>query len=97
MTGRPPSSPLFLYTTLFRSGGAAERRGAHAERHFRATRVLVRGGGGDRKSTRLNSSHGSISYFFFFFNDRAPPELSPLPLHDALPIWWCCRAARSAR
>src|SRR5256885_13900015 len=23
---------------------------------------------------------------FFFFNDRAPPELSPLPLHDPLPI-----------
>src|SRR5260370_42500487 len=25
--------------------------------------------------------------FFFFFNDRATPEFSPLPLHDALPIW----------
>src|SRR3954462_15804793 len=24
---------------------------------------------------------------FFFFNDRAPPEISPLPLHDALPIY----------
>src|ERR1039457_7670630 len=24
--------------------------------------------------------------FFFFLNDRAPPEISPLPLHDALPI-----------
>src|SRR3989449_1902792 len=23
---------------------------------------------------------------FFFFNDPAPPEISPLPLHDALPI-----------
>src|SRR2546422_9520765 len=23
---------------------------------------------------------------FFFFNDRAPPEIYPLPLHDALPI-----------
>src|SRR4029434_1184004 len=22
----------------------------------------------------------------FFFNDRAPTEISPLPLHDALPI-----------
>src|SRR5256886_4112306 len=27
-----------------------------------------------------------ISYFFFFFNDPAPPEISPLPLHDPLPI-----------
>src|SRR5258707_12093789 len=25
--------------------------------------------------------------FFFFFNDTAPPEIYPLPLHDALPIW----------
>src|SRR2546430_16230881 len=24
--------------------------------------------------------------FFFFFNDPATPEISPLPLHDALPI-----------
>src|SRR5256885_12317772 len=25
--------------------------------------------------------------FFFFLNDTAPTETSPLPLHDALPIW----------
>src|SRR2546429_7715086 len=25
-------------------------------------------------------------FFFFFFNDPAPPEISPLSLHDALPI-----------
>src|SRR2546421_12236748 len=25
--------------------------------------------------------------FFFFFNDPAPPEIYPLPLHDALPIY----------
>src|SRR3989338_7069382 len=42
----------------------------------------------DRKSTRLNSSHSSISYaVLFFFNDTAPPEIYPLSLHDALPIW----------
>src|SRR3989338_11268690 len=42
----------------------------------------------DRKSTRLNSSHISISYsLFFFLNDTAPTEIYPLPLHDALPIW----------
>src|SRR3989338_5237209 len=41
----------------------------------------------DRKSTRLNSSHSSISYsLFFFFNDPAPTEFYPLSLHDALPI-----------
>src|SRR2546430_11598004 len=26
-------------------------------------------------------------YFFFFFNDPAPTEIYPLPLHDALPIY----------
>src|SRR5256884_8119197 len=25
-------------------------------------------------------------FFFFFLNDPAPPEIYPLPLHDALPI-----------
>src|SRR5256885_14882208 len=25
--------------------------------------------------------------FFFFFNDPATPEIYPLSLHDALPIW----------
>src|SRR5258708_19173365 len=25
-------------------------------------------------------------FFFFFFNDPAPTEIYPLPLHDALPI-----------
>src|SRR2546422_3468933 len=27
-----------------------------------------------------------VMLFFFFFNDTATPEISPLPLHDALPI-----------
>src|SRR2546430_10017576 len=29
----------------------------------------------------------SSPLFFFFFNDPATPEIYPLPLHDALPIW----------
>src|SRR2546421_4539541 len=32
-------------------------------------------------------SHSSPLFFFFFFNDTATPEIYPLPLHDALPIW----------
>src|SRR4051795_4898492 len=36
-------------------------------------------------------THGSAPksayLFFFFFKDTAPPEISPLPLHDALPIY----------
>src|SRR5207248_10113363 len=85
---RPPTSPLFPYTTLFRSG-------VQAERGFRADGALgVDGAGGpgesgparvlqravrplsgeegtaraverDRKSTRLNSSHRTISYAVF--------------------------------
>src|SRR5256886_6820419 len=33
-------------------------------------------------------SHGlrCHCFFFFFFNDTAPPDIYPLPLHDALPI-----------
>src|SRR3989338_2308279 len=34
----------------------------------------------DRKSTRLNSSHSSISYaVFFFFNDTATTEIYTFP------------------
>src|ERR1039458_739843 len=38
-------------------------------------------------------------FFFFFFNDRAPPEIYPLPLPDALPISEnrCGRFSRAAR
>src|ERR1022692_3305349 len=28
-----------------------------------------------------------VGQFFFFLNDRAPPEIYPLPLPDALPIF----------
>src|SRR5438477_5995814 len=75
MIRRPPRSTLFPYTTLFRSHLAAglagtallllsERSAAPrpgrptARRSFRTER-------GDRKSTRLNSSHMSISYAVF--------------------------------
>src|SRR2546430_7149456 len=33
---------------------------------------------------------------FFFFNDAAPPEIYPLSLPDALPIWRRSSPARSA-
>src|SRR5437870_11228269 len=64
----PPRSTLFPYTTLFRSQGVRDddRRGLPArplarppaQRHHRRAR-------GDRKSTRLNSSHVAISYAVF--------------------------------
>src|SRR5437867_3602263 len=40
----------------------------------------------DRKSTRLNSSHRTISYAVFYFKAALNSELYPLSLHDALPI-----------
>src|SRR3990172_7336923 len=93
MIRRPPRSTLFPYTTLFRSVGGAVlavlldlvRGHDHRRRHG-----LHRGG--DRKSTRLNSSHCYISYAAFFFNDPATSEIYTLSLHDALPI---CRWSSS--
>src|SRR5205809_1883558 len=57
---RTPSNTLFPYTTLFRSPASAASRG-HRSRDCRRTGA----GTGDRKSTRLNSSHGYISYAVF--------------------------------
>src|SRR2546427_2602276 len=79
MIRRPPRSTLFPYTTLFRSradllpgfAGPVEQL-VERERKVRAVRnvELVLGpdaplAQGDRKSTRLNSSHSQISYAVF--------------------------------
>src|ERR1039457_4022889 len=62
MIRRPPRSTLFPYTTLFRSVHALAKAGAH--RGGRGTGCFVQATG-DRKSTRLNSSHLVISYAVF--------------------------------
>src|SRR5260221_4381731 len=81
MIRRPPRSTLFPYTTLFRSPRRNEEddgRGAQGPRR-EADRQARPGAGvhpetregasgvrrGDRKSTRLNSSHTVISYAVF--------------------------------
>src|SRR5690348_17872695 len=67
MLRRPPRSTLFPYTTLFRSPSRRprRRRGVWRRPHApRATRRRARSRR-DRKSTRLNSSHPSISYAVF--------------------------------
>src|SRR5438477_472168 len=51
---------------------------------------------GDRKSTRLNSSHMSISYAVFCLNATATTEIYTLSLHDALPIFIVQRCDRSS-
>src|SRR3989339_1121168 len=83
MTRRPPRSPLFPYTTLFRSKRYHQpRRVAGSGYKSRARRG--RSQGLDRKSTRLNSSHDQISYAVFCLrtNNRAdttiPAEENPL-------------------
>src|SRR5256885_8409502 len=69
MIRRPPRSTLFPYTTLFRSNaqqlamlGKAPLRGV--ENHIFLMNFGA-SGAGDRKSTRLNSSHLVISYAVF--------------------------------
>src|SRR5688572_31294615 len=62
MIRRPPRSTLFPYTTLFRSPRRRRRlRGTHRPLRLPAARQRH----GDRKSTRLNSSHSQISYAVF--------------------------------
>src|SRR5256885_3797582 len=82
MIRRPPRSTLFPYTTLFRSLRLARRAlqldcravdGGH-EAAQRVHRVVdgIRDGAGDRKSTRLNSSHLVISYAVFCLKKKTP-------------------------
>src|SRR5699024_11475442 len=70
---RPPRSTLFPYTTLFRSVGAAQHLAVGGLRHapgrvglgVEQQRPVHPVDEQDRKSTRLNSSHVSISYAVF--------------------------------
>src|SRR5437867_5445462 len=63
----PPRSTLFPYTTLFRSRSGHQRVGGLAQLAECARKLRVRGDRRkvDRKSTRLNSSHRTISYAVF--------------------------------
>src|SRR2546422_7180854 len=96
MIRRPPRSTLFPYTTLFRSiraqiedrqALAAHARAARDERQ----RPQIRGDrdapGGesqrDRKSTRLNSSHGYISYAVFCLKKKKNDSYTHLPRSHA--------------
>src|SRR5688572_32743105 len=79
MIRRPPRSTLFPYTTLFRSGlhqrvsrfddgGRQILEGALIVRFGRElieSEIVIGIESGDRKSTRLNSSHSQISYAVF--------------------------------
>src|SRR5256885_6288911 len=92
MIRRPPRSTLFPYTTLFRSDAAEhDRRLLRMPRSVRAAggrgsgEVALGAPGGDRKSTRLNSSHLVISYAVFCLKkkkgERDTAEHAPARLH----------------
>src|SRR2546429_6006344 len=93
MIRRPPRSTLFPYTTLFRSllvavaaivstGTALGRATADiivGSKNFTEQVIL------DRKSTRLNSSHGYISYAVFCLKKKkAEDNVSRLDISDIL-------------
>src|SRR2546422_1251288 len=77
MIRRPPRSTLFPYTTLFRS----DRQARQGWRHDVQAPVFVRFKReldvtvADRKSTRLNSSHGYISYAVFCLKKKKTERL----------------------
>src|SRR3712207_8062923 len=94
MIRRPPRSTLFPYTTLFRSLRPPQPVSSlavvpmHEVSTFRlyvlrATYLLIAVGLGlmigDRKSTRLNSSHANISYAVFCLKKKHHPSLPHRP------------------
>src|SRR2546422_6468203 len=91
MIRRPPRSTLFPYTTLFRSQAAGfgvlvgkprvEGKGTRSYK-LTGTRIElglrgreVRQVNADRKSTRLNSSHGYISYAVFCLKKKKKKKI----------------------
>src|SRR2546430_4223036 len=96
MIRRPPRSTLFPYTTLFRSvpvdrpRDAPHRRwtGVSPDAGIARARLHVenaRRRNGDRKSTRLNSSHSQISYAVFCLKKKNTLiETSQGPEHVAV-------------
>src|SRR5438876_7549494 len=83
MLRRPPRSTLFPYTTLFRSSFIGrDRKRTRAGRPPAPSECIVAAVGNrasavygqDRKSTRLNSSHPSISYAVFCLKKKNKTE-----------------------
>src|SRR3989337_837567 len=77
---RPPRSTPFPYPTLFRSGPWCWRTASPSRRPAMSRSAPS----GDRKSTRLNSSHGSISYAVFCLQQKQSTPHLQLVCHTAL-------------
>src|SRR5689334_23961209 len=91
MIRRPPRSTLFPYTTLFRSDGDLDLTADQfrPEEEVVGGTVVARRPGLtgrselDRKSTRLNSSHSSISYAVFCLKKKKKNEqYEPIAYYD---------------
>src|SRR5256885_9956335 len=94
MIRRPPRSTLFPYTTLFRSKHGVQvnavrflPKDLQEARYIPAVRYLmlvVAGDAdeGDRKSTRLNSSHLVISYAVFCLKKKIKKKRRNVILRD---------------
>src|SRR5258705_8220887 len=74
MIRRPPRSTLFPYTTLFRSVHGDWDRVEGSGEGKSVTVFLAKG---DRKSTRLNSSHLGISYAVFCLKKKKRAWVRP--------------------
>src|SRR5687768_18188256 len=95
MIRRPPRSTLFPYTTLFRSQGRPGARVVtrvglrlrDAPRHRAGAHRVPAGvelrapDSRDRKSTRLNSSHGYISYAVFCLKKKKQKKKKNKHIH----------------
>src|SRR2546426_9084326 len=100
MIRRPPRSTLFPYTTLFRSADTSRP----TFRSSRTTRIskysgVSAGSSGDRKSTRLNSSHLVISYAVFCLKKKKQKKTHNRQHHDTpeRTLSTCCQQSASAR
>src|SRR5688572_32417055 len=100
MIRRPPRSTLFPYTTLFRSHESGHQRQGRVRLRIVWHDVDAESSGtrlhGDRKSTRLNSSHSQISYAVFCLKkkkttqqkDPTPINTQSLCLSRNMPTSW---------
>src|SRR2546429_6164552 len=93
MIRRPPRSTLFPYTTLFRSLVNTFSRSklhqeidaeiqAHVEMRIADNLAAGMSPEEDRKSTRLNSSHGYISYAVFCLKKKKKSQSSTNIAHQ---------------
>src|SRR2546429_4472911 len=93
MIRRPPRSTLFPYTTLFRS---RRLRAPHLAVHLGQVVAAAGNHAGavaDRKSTRLNSSHGYISYAVFCLKKKNSRMLHVLKRFGVPNLRWARQAA----